>query len=179
MADDATTPATPPSPEPGGWHAPPASPAPPPPPDPTGAVPAARPAGPGFTLDSPLGLALGLVAVAGVVLGLVLRSTQGNLTGKLWNTMGWAWAVLAIAAAATALLPALRGLVNLSAAAAGEIAAVGAGVLTLWWVLFVLPYIQLNTAFLATAGLLAAVGAAWVARPPARSLRSGDDSTPS
>jgi hypothetical protein len=126
---------------------------------------AARPAGPGFTLESPLGLVLGLLAVAGTVLGLLLRSTQGALTGKLWDTMGWAWAVLAIVAAATSLLPALHGLVNLSAGAAWQIAAAGAGVLALWWVLFVLPYIQLNTAFLATAGLLAAVGAVWVARP--------------
>jgi hypothetical protein len=106
---------------------------------------------------------LGLIAVIGVVLGLLLRSTQGNLSGKLWDEMGWLWAILAIAAAVATLVPVVAKMVGLPANVATEIATIGAGYLVLWWVLFVLPYIRLNTAFLATVGVLAAVGAAWIA----------------
>ena len=154
---------------------PPGATPPPPPPDSTGGVPVppvagesttAKAAGPGVSLDDPVGLGLGVLAIAGVVLGLLLKSTQGNLTGKLWDTMGWTWAILAIVAAAASLLPAVAPMVNLPKRTAWLVAAIGAGYLGLWWVLFVLPYIQLNTGFLATVGVLAALGAVWKANPP-------------
>ena len=75
--------------------------------------------------------------------------------------MGWTWNWLAIVAAVLTLLPAVRGAVNISADLARTIAWVAAGALLLWWVLFVLPVIGLTTAFLATLGVAAGVGAVW------------------
>jgi hypothetical protein len=173
MTDENIPSASPPAGDQPSWTPPPpgATP-PPPPPDSTGGIPApaaapAKAPGSGVTLDDPVGLVLGVVALAGVVLGLLIKSSQGSLTGKLWDTMGWTWAILAIVAAATALLPALGPLFNLPTRTAWLVAAIGAGYLALWWVLFVLPYIQLNTGFLATVGVLAAVGAVWKAKPAA------------
>jgi hypothetical protein len=50
---------------------------------------------------------------------------------------------------------------NLPAQMAWMVAAVGAGYLVFWWVLFVLPVISLNVSFLVTVGVAAAVGAVW------------------
>ena len=59
------------------------------------------------------------------------------------------------------LLPALRSVINLPAKLVWTIAAVGAGYLVFWWVLFILPDISLNVAFLVTIGVAAAVAAVW------------------
>lgn len=115
---------------------------------------------------------LGLVAVLGVVLGLLLEvepkfgasatSVDGKV--KLWDAMGWPWSVLAIVAAVATLLPAFHGSLNVSEKLASTIATVAAAALVFWWVLFVLPVISLTTGFLATVGVAAGVGAVWLSR---------------
>jgi len=164
MTDDNPNqdPATPPPPSDGTWGGPPsgATPPPPPPTDQTGQTPAPTASAVSISVDNPIGLALGIVAVAGVVLGLLIESDGV----KLWDTMGWTWAVLAIAAAIAILALSLGGLVPVSKAVAAHVMAIAAGVLVLWWVLFVLPIVSSNSSFLATVGTLAGVGAAYLGR---------------
>src|SRR5690606_11468389 len=113
-------------------------------------------------------LALGVLAVAGVVLGLLLSAdVPGGGTVSFWDQMGWTWAVLGIVAAVATLLPVIGRAIGLSSAQVVSIVTIAAGVLGLWWVLFILPYISSNRAFLATIGVLAAAGAAWVGRSAA------------
>jgi hypothetical protein len=117
-------------------------------------------------------IVLGVVAILGVVLGLVLKvepkfgvsptTTDGKV--KLWDAMGWPWSVLAIVAAAVTLLPAFRSALNISASLGRTITTVAAAALVFWWVLFVLPLISLTTGFLATVGVAAGVGAVWQSR---------------
>jgi hypothetical protein len=116
---------------------------------------------------------LGLLSLVGVVLGLILKVVDKENTGRadargkvqLWDTMGWTWAWLAIAAAAVILLvPLLKGALKLSDHVARTVASVAAGALVFWWVLFILPFIGLTTAFLATVGAAAGVGAVWFSR---------------
>ena len=110
MSDDSNAQGTPPSEQP-SWNAPPAgSTPPPPPPDPSGAMPAPPVPGGGggvsLSVDNPAALALGVVAVAGVVLGLLLSAdVPGGGTVSFWDQMGWTWAVLGIVAAVATLLP--------------------------------------------------------------------------
>lgn len=173
MSDDTNSQGTPPS-EP-SWSAPPTSSAPPPPPpDATGAIPtppaqSASGGGLNLSVDNPLGLILGVVSVVGVVLGLVLSGDQASFDGttasvSFWDEMGWTWAVLGIVAAVATLLPLLGKSVGLSGKQVTGVVTIAAGVLGLWWVLFILPAIDSNRAFLATVGVLAAAGAAWAAR---------------
>jgi hypothetical protein len=143
-------------------------------PDATGGTPLpAAKRGPNVNLSPEI--VLGLVAVLGVVLGLLLKVenkvgvTGGDAEGKvkLWDTTGWTWNCLAIVAAVLTILPAVRSVINISADLARTIALVAAGALLLWWVLFVLPVIGLTTAFLATIGVAAGVGAVWLSREKA------------
>jgi hypothetical protein len=109
-------------------------------------------------------LVLGLVAVAAVVIGLLIKESDGAgaPSVNLWDrTSAPLWSIVAIVAAVATLLPALRGVLNVPARLAWTIAAVGAAFLVFWWVLFVLPSISLNVAFLATLGVAAAVAAVW------------------
>src|SRR5690349_19917142 len=99
MSDDTNAQGTPPT-EP-SWSAPPASSTPPPPPpDATGAIPAPPAASTGggggvsLALDNPVALVLGIVSVAGVVLGLVLSADTAGGSVSFWDQMGWTWAVL-------------------------------------------------------------------------------------
>jgi len=178
MSDDTNAQGTPPS-----WTPPPpAGPTPPPPPqqeyqvvpsnpDSTGGTP--QPAtrrGPNVNLSPEI--VLGVVAVAGVLLGLLLKVEDKVGTGvadaegkvKLWDTMGWTWSWLAVVAAVLTVLPAIRSAVNISESLSKTITAVAAGALVFWWVLFILPHIGLTTAFLATVGAAAGVGAVWLDR---------------
>src|SRR5688500_10741179 len=114
MSDDTNGQGMPPS-----WTPPPpGNPTPPPPPqqdppayhavpDSTGGTPAPVPvarSGPNLSVSPEL--VLGVVAVAGVVLGLLLEVQDKVGTGvadeegkvKLWDTMGWTWTWLAIVA---------------------------------------------------------------------------------
>lgn len=158
------------------WGAPPSTGTPPPPPpDATGAVPAPSSSGGGglsLSVDNPVALVLGIVAIAGVVLGLLLSADQEtgfegtSASVSFWDQMGWTWAILGIVAAAATLLPLLGKSIGLSAKQVTSVVTIAAGVLGLWWVLFILPSINSNRAFLATVGVLAAAGAAWVSRDP-------------
>ena len=140
-------------------------------PDQTGGTPirAAR-SGPNVNLSPEI--ILGIVAVLGVVLGLLLEvdpkfgvsPTTADGKVQLWDAMGWPWSVLAIAAAAATLLPAFRGALNISPDLTRTIGAVAAAALVFWWVLFVLPVISLSTGFLATLGVAAGLGAVWLSR---------------
>lgn len=176
MADDTNAQGTPapeqPTAEQPSWSAPPtgSAPPPPPPPDSTGSMPTPQAAtngggGVNLSVGNPLGLALGVVAVVGVVLGLVLSAdVPGGGSVSFWDDMGWTWAVLGIVAAVATLLPVVGKAAGLSSKQVVGIVTIAAGVLGLWWVLFILPAIDSNRAFLATVGVLAAAGAAWVAR---------------
>jgi hypothetical protein len=134
--------------------------------------------GPSLTLTP--GLVLSLLAIAGIVLSIFLEETQTAVVGgqvseaktSFWDEVGELWAIGAIVAVALTLLPAIRGVINLPERIAWAIAAGGAAFLLLWWVLFVLPNISLNLAFLATAATAAAVLAVWLSpgnvyKPPA------------
>jgi hypothetical protein len=111
------------------------------------------------------GLVLGLVAVAAIATGLLIEEsdTAGAPSVNLWDrTSAPLWSVVAIVAAVATLLPALRSSINVPARLAWTIAAVGAAYLVFWWVLFIIPSITLNVAFLVTLGVAAAVAAVWV-----------------
>ena len=130
--------------------------------DQTGAV--ATPAARGATVTLTPGLVFGLVAVAAIVVGLLVKESDGAgaPSVNLWDrTSAPLWSIVAIVAAVATLLPALRSVINLPARLAWTIAAAGAAYLVFWWVLFVLPSISLNVAFLATLGVAAAVAAVW------------------
>jgi hypothetical protein len=180
MSDDTNGQGTPPS-----WTPPPpGNPTPPPPPqqdfqahqgapsgDPTGSTPQpATKSRPNVNLSPEI--VLGVVAVLGVVLGLVLKvepkfgasATTADGKVKLWDAMGWPWSILAIVAAVATLVPAFRGAINVSEKLASTITMVAAAALVFWWVLFVLPVISLTTGFLATVGVAAGVGAVWLTR---------------
>ena len=181
MSDDTNGQGTPPS-----WTPPPpGNPTPPPPPqqeyqaiqggtDPTGGTPQpVAKSGPNVSLSPEI--VLGVVAVLGVVLGLLLKvepkfgasPTSADGKVKLWDAMGWPWSILAIVAAVATLLPAFRSAINVSEKLASAIAMVAAAALIFWWVLFVLPVISLTTGFLATVGVAAGVGAVWLSRDTA------------
>ena len=126
--------------------------------DPTGGVPAAR----GATVTLTLGLVLGVVGIIAILIGLLLDESDGGgaPSESLWDrTSAPLWSIVAIVAAAATLLPALRSAINVPARLAWTIGAVGAGYLVFWWVLFILPDISLNVAFLVTLGVGAAVAA--------------------
>jgi hypothetical protein len=183
MSDESSPHGTPnPAPQPGGdgsWTPPPPSTTPPPPAptepsvdpsggvnraaDHTGAVTAHGAGGATVTLTA--GLVLGLVAVAAIATGLLIEESDiaGAPSVNLWDrTSAPLWSVVAIVAAVATLLPALRSSINVPARLAWTIAAVGAAYLVFWWVLFIIPSITLNVAFLVTLGVAAAVAAVWV-----------------
>jgi hypothetical protein len=118
----------------------------------------------GATVTLTPGLVLGVVAVAAVVVGLFVKESDsaGAPSVNLWDrTSAPLWSIVAIVAAAATLLPALHSAINVPARLAWTIGAVGAGYLVFWWVLFILPSISLNVAFLVTIGVAAAVAAVW------------------
>jgi hypothetical protein len=118
----------------------------------------------GATVTLTAGLVLGLVAVAAIVVGLLVKESEGEglPSANLWDrTSAPLWSIVAIIAAVATLLPALRSVVNIPARLAWTIAATGAAYLVFWWVLFVLPSISLNVAFLASLGVAAGVAAVW------------------
>ena len=120
--------------------------------------------GTGATVTLTLGLVLGLVAVAAIVIGLLVEESDGGgaPSVNLWDrTSAPLWSIAAIVAAAATLFPALRSVINVPARLAWTVAATGAAYLVFWWVLFILPSIGLNVAFLVTLGVAAAVGAVW------------------
>jgi hypothetical protein len=162
MSDESSPHGTPssanPPPPPVGTPPPPAPAPAQPSTDPTGGVPAAR----GATVTLTLGLVLGVVAIIAILIGLLLEESagEGAPSESLWDrTSAPLWSIVAIVAAVATLLPALRSVVNVPARLAWTIGAVGAGYLVFWWVIFVLPDISLNVAFLVTLGVGAAVAA--------------------
>jgi hypothetical protein len=105
---------------------------------------------------------LGVVAIIAILIGLFVNESDGEgvPSENLWDrTSAPLWSIVAIVAAVATLLPALRSVVNLPPRLAWTIGAVGAGYLVFWWVLFILPDISLNVAFLVTLGVGAAVAA--------------------
>jgi hypothetical protein len=118
----------------------------------------------GATVTLTPGLVLGVVAVAAIVIGLFIKESDGAgaPSVNLWDrTSAPLWSIAAIVAAASSLLPALHTALNIPVRLAWTIGAVGAAYLVFWWVLFVLPSIGLNVAFLVTLGVAAAVAAVW------------------
>jgi hypothetical protein len=102
--------------------------------------------------------ALGLISIAGTVLGLSLDENGRNA----WDSVN-AWGGLAIAGAVATLTPALAQSMNISRERAWQAAVCGAGALLLFWVLFVLPNVGTNTSLLVTIGAAAGAIAAWIA----------------
>jgi hypothetical protein len=118
----------------------------------------------GATVTLTPGLVLGVVAVAAIVIGLFVKESDaaGSPSVNLWDrTSAPLWSIVAIVAAAASLLPSLSTALNVPVRLAWTIAAVAAGYLVFWWVLFVLPSISLNVAFLVSLGVAAAVAAVW------------------
>jgi hypothetical protein len=116
----------------------------------------------GATVTLTPGLVLGFVSVIAIVLGLFISESDGTLTANLWDrTSAELWSIVAIVAAVATLVPSLRAVLNVPARPAWIIAAVAGGYLVFWWVLFVLPRIGFNVAFLATLGVAAGVAAVW------------------
>jgi hypothetical protein len=101
---------------------------------------------------------LGLVSIAGTVIGLSVKENGENA----WHSVH-AWGGLAIAGAVLTLAPALAGSLNLTPHRAWEVATCGAGALLLFWVLFVLPAAGTNTSLVVTVGAAAGIVAAWIA----------------
>ena len=130
-----------------------------PPADPTGALPPANdPASSdGGVSIEPWGW-LSLLAVVGVLLGLLVDEDGANL----WDASE-AWSVFAIVCAVAVLAPLLRRSLKWSDDRAWTVAAIGAGGLVLYWLLLVLPAISRNTSFAITVAAAAAVGAVWLA----------------
>lgn len=168
MSDDTNAQGTPPPSGP-SWTPPPPTPTPTPltpdyqapPPDATGGAPTPARTGPTINVSAPL--VYGVVAVIGIVLGLFLKESpvDGAPSVNLWDQLSELWSIVAILAAVLALLPLFSSAINLSADTAWRVQAGGAAALVLWWVLFVLPNINVNVSFLATVGVAAAVLAAW------------------
>ena len=110
------------------------------------------------------GLVLGIVAVAAIVIGLFIKESDGAgaPSVNLWDrTSAPLWSIVAIVAAVATVLPALHTALNIPVKLAWTIGAVGAAYLVFWWVLFILPSISLNVAFLVTLGVVAGVAAVW------------------
>ncbi|HEY2299916.1 MAG TPA: hypothetical protein VGH43_19490 [Jatrophihabitans sp.] len=103
-------------------------------------------------------LLLGLIAIAGVVLGLSITENGGNA----WDSVN-AWGGVAVAGAVAVLAPALGRSFGLGTQRAWQVAVCGAGALVLFWVLFTLPSVGSNTSLLVTIGVAAGVIAAWIA----------------
>jgi hypothetical protein len=152
--------------------APPPSWTPPAAPDSTGPVtgstsaPSGR-SGVGITVTPEL--VIGLVAVVLLVLSLVLKE-DGT---RLWSALGIAWSLFALVAVVLAMLPSASRLVNITQRQAWQIAAIAAGALVFWWVLFVLPVIDRNVSFLATVAVAAACVAVWLS--PGNTLKDAAD----
>lgn len=102
--------------------------------------------------------ALGLASLLAVVLGISLDENGVNA----WHTVH-AWGGLAVVAAAVTLAPVLAPSFGVTPLRAAQAAAVGAGALVLYWVLFVLPVVGSNTSLLTTIGVAAGALAAWTA----------------
>lgn len=101
---------------------------------------------------------LGLVSIAGTVIGLSVNENGNNA----WHAVN-AWGGLAIAGAVLTLAPALASSLNLTPHRAWQVATCGAGALLLFWVLFVLPDVGTNTSLVVTIGAAAGIVAAWIA----------------
>jgi len=146
-------------------------------PDPTGGVP--QPARARAGVQASPALVFGLIAIVGVVLGLFLKESPaaGTPSANLWDRLSELWSIVAIVAAVLALLPALRSVVNLGEQRAWRIAAGGAVALVVWWVLFILPNINLNVSFLATVGVAAAALAVWTSPGNPYQQATGSSST--
>ncbi|MGY6501117.1 MAG: hypothetical protein ACXIVQ_09545 [Acidimicrobiales bacterium] len=91
-----------------------------------------------------------------------------------WSRFG-VWAGFAIACALATMAPSVRTQLKLSADNAWRVATAGGIGLAGYWVLFVLPWIELNVSFLATLGCAAGVYAAWTA--PGRPLSAARSET--
>lgn len=124
-------------------------------------APPAAPAAPGVSIENPFNLVLTAICIAGVVLGLLLGGE------KLWDVMGWTWAILAIVAAVATAIPSFSSVIGLSEKIGNDIQSIAVAFLGLWWVLFVMPRIQTDQAFLATIGVFAAGALVWRSRSTA------------
>jgi hypothetical protein len=100
--------------------------------------------------------ALGIVSLAGVILGLTIEEDGRNA----WDSVH-AWGAVAVVGAVATLAPVLGRSFGRSADRVGMVAASGAGALVLFWVLFTLPAVGSNTSLLVTVGVAAGIIAAW------------------
>ena len=155
---------------------PPPSSSPPPPPAATsvanggtGAVATPKRSRTGGGIDINPVLAIGVAAVVLLVLSLFLEEDGA----RLWSDLGVLWSLFALAMVLLTLLPSVRKLVNLSERQAWQIAAIAAGALVFWWVLFVLPVINRNVSFLATLAVAAAGVGVWLS--PGNTLKDTAD----
>lgn len=133
---------------------------PPPPSEPSPATSVAK-----VSLGGTAWFSLAAVALLAVAVSVKEDGDNG------WGRFG-VWAGFAIACAAVTLAPAVRERLGLSAASAWRVATAGGIGLAVYWVLFVLPWIEQNVSFLATLGCAAGAYAAWMAPGRPQSGRS-------
>jgi hypothetical protein len=100
----------------------------------------------------------GAIAVVAIVLGLSIPEDDHSQ----WSSVH-AWGALAILGAVLTAIPAFAGSVSLSAHRAWQGAAIGAGILAVFWVLLVLPSVGSNMSLVLTVGVAAGCAAAWLA----------------
>lgn len=170
--------------QPSSQNPPPAPPTagftPPPPPANAGGEAPSAPLQPATTTSGPSvsfspAFALSVLGIAGVIVGLLVKFTPPGSSSvtvgettvsapkeNLWDTMSWLWAILAIIAVVATLLPALGPALNLAKGTVRTFATIAAGILGLWWVVFVLPRIEWTGGFFVTAGVALALGAVYL-----------------
>ena len=89
-----------------------------------------------------------------------------GLSFKDHGVYGWheytAWAVFAAVGAVLQLAPVARSSLSLAEDQAWFLAAVGTAALVGYWVIIVLPFVELNTGFAQTLGVVAAVIGLWL-----------------
>lgn len=128
--------------------------------DTTGSTPGVRNAS---IRISPM-LVISGVAIVLLILALFLKESpqSGSPSVSLWSEFGVAWSLFALAAAVLTLTPSFARVLNIGEPRAWQLAALGAGALVFWWVLFVLPAIDRNVSFLATLAVALAGVAVWL-----------------
>jgi hypothetical protein len=111
------------------------------------------------------GALLGLVAAGGLAAAVFMK--EDDVQG--WDNYG-VWGIFAIVAALATAAPSMVGQGTLNRERAWQISVAGAVGVALFWILMILPSIEKNLSFVATAATVLAGLAAWTApgRPAPR-----------
>ncbi len=111
----------------------------------------------------------GLGLLSAVLLAVAVSVKEDGNHG--WSRFG-VWAGFAIASALATTAPAWAPSLRMSTVTAWRTATAGGIGLAVYWVLFVLPWIEQNVSFVATVGCALGMYAAWIAPGRPRSARA-------